>query len=90
MKRAIRTVLSLLTLTLPAFASEFGFASFDFPTCSVNFPSGLNSRAQVVGFCTDGSGDHGFMLNLNNRISTKFEVPGSTFTVGAWLSVTAD
>ena len=76
----------ILALSLPTFAGDFEFASFDFPTCTVNFPSGLNSRAQVVGFCSDDSGDHGFMLNLNNRRWTKFDFPGSTFTVGAAIN----
>ena len=62
------------------------FASFDFPTCTITVPTGMNIRKQVVGLCFDDSGTHGFRPNLTGVPWLKFDVPGSTFTSAAAIN----
>jgi uncharacterized membrane protein len=80
MKRILSNILFCFALALPAAADDFDFVSFDFPTCTDMFMSGLNNRAQVVGPCFDGTGVHGFKLNLDGGAWMKFDVPGSSET----------
>jgi hypothetical protein len=81
MKRAIKTLLMWLTLSLPVFAGEFNFASFDFPTCTDTLVNGLklrciNQRGDITGIYanSDVGPLHAFLLK--DGVFTTIDYPG--------------
>lgn len=77
--------LALLGLapSLPVFAQEFRYVSFDIPGCNLTSPLGVNGRGQIVGLCLDANGAHGFLLDLTTGHSELIDHPGATFTAAA-------
>jgi uncharacterized membrane protein len=74
MARVFCLALLGLAPSLPMFAQEFRYVSFDIPGCS---------RGQIVGLCLDANGAHGFLLDLTTGHSELIDYPGATFTAAA-------
>jgi probable HAF family extracellular repeat protein len=70
------TFVLILVVTSPAFA--YTFTNLDIPGSVATYPSGINSRGEIVGYYWDGDYVHGFVLNKD--VFTTIDVPGAIAT----------
>lgn len=88
-----RFLCATVVLMLAGFASVGNAAgpahnilTFDVPSATFTYPTGINAAGQVTGYYLDATGQqHGFVRSKGGSITT-FDVPGSTGTVPQAIS----
>ena len=58
-------------------ADQPGFTTIDFPGAFDTIASGINPAGDIVGWYSNGRGEHGFLLSKG--AFTAIDVPGATF-----------
>ena len=79
--RYVALVLSAVALIITASslrASAFTFTAIDVPGATATEAFGINAAGDIVGFFTNASGAHGFLLSRG--VFTTIDVPGATAT----------
>ena len=89
--RYVALVLSAVALIITASslrASAFTFTTIDVPGATATEAFGINAAGDIVGFFTNASGAHGFLLSRG--VFTTIDVPGATATEAGGINAAGD